>query len=109
MDCLGYDRLMYIAAQKIGSHHIHGTWSALLSHYLEERSEIDGLAFGPSTGPCDTHINQFMFIPRIVLHAMGTFVRYVLNDREAQVLSDLFDSTEKEIMRIYTEAGQDAR
>ena len=68
-----------------------------------------GLAFGPSTGPCDTHFNQFMFIPLIVSHAMGTFVPYVLNDREAQVLSDLFDSTEKEIMRIYTEAGEDAR
>jgi hypothetical protein len=44
-----------------------------------------------------------------VLHAMGTFVRYVLSDKEAQVLSGLFDSTEEEIKRIYNEAGEDAR
>ena len=35
IDGLGYDRLLYIVAQKIGSHYIHGTWPALLFHYLE--------------------------------------------------------------------------
>ena len=65
--------------------------------------------FSPSLGPCDTHINQYMFIPVIVLHALGTFVRYALTDEEAQVVSSLFKSTEEEIMRIYTEAGEDAQ
>jgi hypothetical protein len=106
---LGLDRLLYISAQKIGSHHIHGTWSALLIHYLEESNDAAGFAFAPSPGPYDTHINQFMFIPVFVLHAMGTFVRYALTDAEAQVISGLFESTEQEIMRIYTEAGEDAR
>jgi hypothetical protein len=32
----------------------------------------------------------------------------VLTDEEAQVVSGLFQSTEEEIMRIYTEAGEDA-
>jgi Family of unknown function (DUF5677) len=109
MEGLGYDRLLYITAQKIGSHHIHGTWSSLIIHYLEEHKETDGFAFGPSSGPCDTHINQFMFIPITVLHAMGTFVRYTLNDAEAQAISDLCNLTEEEIMRIYNEAGEDAR
>jgi hypothetical protein len=63
MDGLGYHRLLYIPAQKIGSHPIHGTWSSLLFHYLEERKDLDGIAFGPSAGPYDTHINQFMFHP----------------------------------------------
>jgi hypothetical protein len=40
---------------------------------------------------------------------MGTFVRYVLTDQEAKILSGLFESTEQEIMRIYTEAREDAQ
>jgi hypothetical protein len=50
-----------------------------------------------------------MFIRTIVLRALGTFARYVVTDEEAQVVSGLFQSTEEEIMRIYTEAGEDAR
>jgi hypothetical protein len=44
-----------------------------------------------------------------VLHALRTFARYVLTDEEAQVASGLFQSTDEEIMRVYTEAGEDAR
>jgi hypothetical protein len=109
MNELGFDRLHYIAAQRIGSHHIHGTWSGLLFHYLEDRNDDNRFVFSPSLGPCDTHINQYMFIPVIVLHALGTFVRYALTDEGAQVVSSLFKSTEEEIMRIYTEAGEDAQ
>jgi hypothetical protein len=42
-DGLGFDRLLYITGQKIGSHHIHGTWSGLLTHYLEERNDAGTL------------------------------------------------------------------
>jgi hypothetical protein len=109
MDDLGFDRLHYIAAQKIGSHHVHGTWSSLLIHYLKTHDAVDGFAFAPSPGPYDTHINQYMFVPFIVLRALGTFVRYVLPDEGAQVICNLFKSTEEEIMRVYTEAGEDAQ
>ncbi len=109
IDGLGFDRLLYIVAQKIGSHHIHGTWSSLLFHYLEKRDDAGAFAFGPSAPSCDTHINQFMFVPRIVLHAMRGFVRHTLEGDEADALCGLFDSTEEEIMRVYAEAGDDAR
>lgn len=109
IDGLGYDRLFYIVAQKIGSHHIHGTWPALIFHYLEKRDDAEGFAFGPSADPCDTHINQFMFTPLIVLHAMTALVRCVLDDDGATAFSGLFASTEAEIMRIYNEAGEDAQ
>jgi hypothetical protein len=64
---LGYQQLLYIVGQGIGSHHVHGTWSSLLFHYLEEteitesetRSEF---RFGPRDHNCETHINQFMFV-----------------------------------------------
>ena len=48
IDGLGSDRLIYIAAQKIGSHHIHGTWPSLLFHYLEKRDDAGVFRFGPS-------------------------------------------------------------
>ncbi len=63
IDGLGFDRLLYIVAQKIGSHHIHGTWPALLFHYLEKRDDAEGFAFRPSAKPCDTHINPVYVCP----------------------------------------------
>jgi hypothetical protein len=109
IDALGFDRLIYITAQKIGSHHVHGTWTSLLYNYLEERTDNGGLAFGPKDGTDRTRLNQFMFIPIIVLHAMGAFVRYVFNKTDAQGFSDLFESIEEEIRRVYKESGEDAR
>jgi hypothetical protein len=35
LDVLGNERLTYVVGQKIGSHHVHGTWPSLLLHYLE--------------------------------------------------------------------------
>lgn len=110
IDDLGFDRLLYIAGQKIGSHHVHGTWSSLLFHYLEEReNDGDALSFRPRADHCDTHINQYMFVPLIVLRAMADYVRYTLDEDEAKVLCSLFKSTEEEIMKIYNEAGEDAQ
>jgi Family of unknown function (DUF5677) len=109
IDGLGLDRLLYIVAQKIGSHHIHGTWPALLFHYLEKRDKAGAFAFGPSVDPCDTHINQFMFVPLIVLDAMSAFVRHTLKGTEAEEFCKLLASTQEEIMRVYMEAGEDAR
>jgi Family of unknown function (DUF5677) len=109
IDGLGFDRMLYIVAQKIGSHHIHGTWPALLFHYLEERDKAGAFVFRPSADPYDTHINQFMFVPLIVLDAMRAFVRHTLEGTEANELCKLFTSTEEEIKRVYMEAGEDAR
>lgn len=36
IDALGHDRLHYLVGQKMGSHHVHGTWPSLRMHYLEE-------------------------------------------------------------------------
>jgi hypothetical protein len=104
LSTIGFDRLVYIAAQKIGSHHIHGTWPSLLFHYLEEEPGGSGL-FVPRDHDCSTHINQFMFVPVIMLAAMTAYVRYAFQDSdESRALESLFSSTEAEILRIYTEA-----
>jgi hypothetical protein len=60
---LGYDRLFYVVGQRIGSHHVHGTWSSLLFHYLEEQEGEELFSFVPRGHDCSTHINQFMFGP----------------------------------------------
>ncbi len=109
MDGLGFDRLLHIVAQKIGSHHVHGTWPALLFHYLEKRDGEGAFAFRPRSNPCVTHINQFMFVPLMVLDAMKAFVRHTVDGDDAEALCKLLASTEEEIERVYMEAGEDAR
>jgi len=106
---LGHERLFYTVGQRIGSHHVHGTWSSLLFHYLEKHEFGNSYRFAPRGHDCPTHINQFMFVPLIVLHAMADYVRYTLEQDDANALNGLFTSTEHEIMRIYNEAGEDAR
>jgi hypothetical protein len=104
LSTIGFDRLVYIAAQKIGSHHIHGTWPSLLFHYLEEEPDGSGL-FVPRGHDCSTDINQFMFVPVIMLAAMTAYVRYAFQDSdETRAFESLFSSTEAEILRIYIEA-----
>jgi len=104
LSTIGFDRLIYITAHKIGSHHIHGTWPSLLFHYLEEEPEGSGM-FIPRGHDCSTHINQFMFVPVIVLAAMTAYARYAFQEsEEAKAFEGLFESTKLEIMRIYTES-----
>ncbi|SRR6266705_174688 len=104
LSTIGLDRLIYITAQKIGSHHIHGTWPSLLFHYLDEEP-AGSREFVPRGHDCSTHINQFMFVPLIVLAAMSAYIRYVFQkSEEAGAFESLFESTKAELMRIYTEA-----
>ena len=44
IDGLGYDRLLYIVAQKIGSHYIHGTWPAPAVSLPRKRDDAGVLA-----------------------------------------------------------------
>jgi hypothetical protein len=104
LSTIGFDRLIYVTAQKIGSHHIHGTWPSLLFHYLEEE-QGGSSRYVPRDHDCSTHVNQFMFVPLVVLAAMSAYVEYALEKTEdAKIFKDLFDSTEDEIMRLYVDA-----
>ena len=106
IDSLGFDRLLYIVGQRIGSHHVHGTWSSLLIHYLEEDGEG---GFRPRDHDCQTHVNQYVFVPCVLLEALGAFTEYILEEtEEANEFSALFASTKDEIMKIFREtAGHD--
>lgn len=99
---IGFDRLAYTVVQKIGSHHIHGTWPSLLFHYLDEDDEHPG-EFGPRGHDCSTHVNQFMVVPLIVLRAVDAYLRYVMSEADHAAFHGLLKSTQDEILRLYTE------
>jgi hypothetical protein len=97
----------YVVGQRIGSHHIHGTWPSLLFHYLEKCEGEGELTFVPRGDDCETHINQYMYVSLIVLRAMAAYVRHVMEPDEAKSFVELFESTEKEILTVYAAAIED--
>jgi hypothetical protein len=103
MSAIGLDRLSYVIGQRIGSHHVHGTWPSLLSHYLDEEEESAIIRFRPRDHNCPTHVNQYMYVPLVVLRALSSYVEYVLGE-EATIFLELFQTTEDEIFKVYTES-----
>lgn len=100
MDELGFERVLYVIGQKIGSHHVHGGWTDLLRFYLEEN---DTGGFSPRTGPIDTYINQLMYIPLIVLRALSGYIYFVMdNEGDAKTFSELFAFARDELLEIYS-------
>jgi len=97
---MGGNRFLYIAGQKMGSHHIHGTWPSLRFHYLDEH---DGF-LAPRDHDCPTHVNQYAYISMFLIHAMRAFIEYICPERvDLEVFTDLFSSIEKEIRDLYSE------
>jgi hypothetical protein len=95
------DRLFYVVGQRLGSHHIHGTWVSLRMHYLDEQ---EGGELVPRDHNCQTHVNQIVFIAIMVLSALSAFVSYVLIDSEEKnLLLEVFEAVRKEIDAIYVE------
>ena len=101
IDDISNEDILYIVGQIIGSQHVHGTWSSLLLHYIELNEE--GL-YSPRAHNCETHINQYVFISKIVLLAMKSFVEYVFNGHDTgKLLIKLTESTKEVIDKIYKE------
>ncbi len=98
---LEQDRLMYIVGQRIGSHHVHGTWPSLLMHYLEEGE--DGM-LRPRDHNSATHVNQYVFVPMVVLAAMNSFVYFIFSDEEdIAPMAGLLGSIKNEIAKVNKE------
>ena len=105
IDSLGHDRLMYIVIQRMGSHHVHGTWPSLRLHYLEEENGI----LHPRDHDCETHVNQYVFIPILVLTAMKGFIDFICKDEaDREAFQQVPNAIEEEIMKINEEVvGED--
>lgn len=100
LDTLGRDKLAYVVGQKIGSHHVHGTWASLLFHYLEQ--DDDG-TFRPRDHNVPTHVNQYVFIPLVVIGACKAFSAWLMNEPEASALIDMLQFIEEELLSINRE------
>jgi Family of unknown function (DUF5677) len=100
LDNLGNERLAYVVGQKIGSHHVHGTWPSLLMHYLEWDEEHN---FRPRDHNASTHVNQYVFIPLMVLGAAKAFSQWLMQEPEARALVDLLNAIESELVKINSE------
>ncbi|XSG82670.1 MAG: DUF5677 domain-containing protein [Methyloligella sp. ZOD6] len=99
---IGLTRLVYVVGQKLGSHHVHGTWPSLLMHYLEEDEDAEEpFRFLPRGQDCETYQHQYTFVALIVLDAMDVYLRFALEvQSDCQVFTDLFDSARAELMRF---------
>ncbi len=97
---IGHDRLSYIVGQKIGSHHIHGTWVSLWFHYLEEK---DGI-IKPRDHNCETHINQYVYVSLAVLGAIIDYIHYIcISENDSVALSDAPQAVSEEIKELFLE------
>lgn len=97
IESLGHERLAYIVGQKIGSHHVHGTWPSLLFHYLDWDNDE---SFSPRDHNCPTHVNQYIFVPLMVLSATKAFCTWLIAAPDAQDLVDMLQSIEDEILEV---------
>ena len=100
IDSLGDDELLYITGQKLGSHHVHGTWPSLLFHYLEEREEYSDFRFGLRGHDCETHTNQYIYIPLVVIGAAKDYLSFLLLPEEEEAFRDILDKTKEEIYKV---------
>jgi len=101
LEDLGQDRLTYVVGQKLGSHHVHGTWPSLRMHYLEEDGE--GI-LRPRDHDCPTHVNQYIMVPLVVLDAMHAFVTFVFESQDdIKPMAGLLESVVKEIQSLNEE------
>lgn len=99
---IGHQRFSYTAGQRIGSHHVHGTWVGLRNHYIV----LDEKSVYRTKQSTDTHINQYVYITYIVLEALSDFVNFVFesDDEGKETILNLFEDTAEEITKLNIEA-----
>jgi len=96
---IGFDRLMYNAFYRMGSHHIHGTWPSLIFHYLEE-SNKEGV-FIPRGNDASTRANEFIGTSLIMIKALLAYCEFALDKDSFDVFKALLDACEKENLNIF--------
>ena len=105
MDKIGRDELQYLVRQKLGSHHVHGTWSSLLTHYLEPDETGKQLVLRDHDCPTDT--NQYVATIEAVLQAVTDYVSYAFpTGKNRTPFINLFSGTYEEIMTLFEEASK---
>ena len=92
------DEQLYLSIQRMGSHAVHGTWSDLILHHLEETA--DGrLAADPEWGGVDPRI---LCPPaRLVLEAVHRYITHYLGEiPEASVILQRIEDLSERLRRV---------
>lgn len=98
---VGLSEKFYIGTQRMGSHEVHGTWTALRSHYL--RQDADG-AYRLRDHDVRPHENQFMVIPLIILDTLNQFIEYsVPNPTHREPIQLIVADARAEILKLTQE------
>lgn len=101
IDAIGHDRLVYVVGQRLGSHHVHGTWPALYRDYLED----DGAGnFAPRDHDCPTNANQYIYVMTLVLDALRAFTDFVAQPGEGHdALTTLLEAASADLEQLRAE------
>ncbi len=75
---IGASELEYSVLQKMGSHSIHGSWTDLLTHYLEKENGN----FQLRDANCPTNYNYLAVSPLIVIRAIAAYLSFLVKDDE---------------------------
>ena len=105
VEAIGWGRESYVISEKLGSHHVHGTWPGLIACYLE--SAGNGL-YSPRDHDVPTHVNQYFSIAFEVLEAVKGYCAFIFKEEEdIRNWLGLFDSIEDEIIKVTRETAGD--
>jgi hypothetical protein len=107
MEDIGLSDLSYVVFQNLGSHHVHGTWSSLLLHYLEPDFEAKTLELRDHD--CMADQNTYAATALMVLKANRDYLDFVLREGSEEFRDDvigLMDDTYAEIFELLREAGE---
>lgn len=97
----GHGRLAYVAAERMGSHAVHGSWTALLANYLE----IEGEEFLPRDNDVPMDLNQFVAVPLFVLDALEAFIGFACKqESDADTLAKPIRFAREEILKMFGSA-----
>jgi len=104
IDELEESEFLYIAGQRIGSHHVHGNWPSLLFHYLEEDEE-QGLK--PRGHNCEPQIDLYLFISFIIIMTLEQYTTYIIRSEHTKGFLLTLSSVRGELIKIYEEIVED--
>lgn len=79
---IGLTDIHYSGIQRLGSHRIHGTWTDLITFYIEKNTNGK---FQPRGRFFPTHQNQLMSLTLLVSNSLRDFLLYVGNDKQEMI------------------------
>ncbi|HAT2098234.1 TPA: hypothetical protein I8032_000295 [Legionella pneumophila] len=95
---IGMKPTHYTVIMNIGSHNLHGTWTALKQNYYEEK---DDTVFIKDLNKSKTHVNQYIQVAILVIEANIAFFDCVLNSSEEfKPIYAMFKSIKEEVLKI---------